>query len=239
MNFKGKKEIIGMIHLAGPNIVDKAMEEIAIFEEEGLSGIIIENYHSETHNISAVLAELKVHPTKLSVGINVLPNEFQIAYDIAEKYEMVDFIQLDYIAGKYGCLNNPQVLDADAFIERSMLARPIAVYGGVWPKYYTPHFDSILSVDLFDGVFLADAIVVTGDATGSETPLDKIIQFNELIDGKVPLIIGAGLNQKNVKEQLQYAQGAIVGSAFKPNGKTRQMVDRDLVQEFMNQVNSI
>lgn len=239
MNFKDKKEIIGMIHLAGPDIVDKAMEEIAIFEEEGLSGIIIENYHSDEINILAVLAELAVHPTKLSVGINVLPNEYDKAFQIAEKYKMVDFIQLDYLGGAYAKGNKIIALNADDYIEKSMNSRGVQVYGGVWPKYYNPVKGSILSVDVFDAMFLGDAIVVTGKGTGHETPLDKIKEFAKIIDGKCPLIVGAGLDASNVKEQLSYAQGGIVGSAFKPNGRTFQMVDRDLVKEFMDQVNSI
>ena len=57
--------------------------------------------------------------------------------------------------------------------------------------------------------------------------------------GYVSTIVGAGLTAQNVKEQLEFADGAIVGSAFKPNGRTRQMVDSDLVREFMNAVKEI
>lgn len=239
MEFK-KKEIIGMIHLSGPDVVMKAMEEIRIYEEEGLSGIIIENYHGDIKDILAVLLELKDDPTTLTVGINVLPNDYVYSFHICELYDFVKFIQLDYIAGTYQHNPTPISLDADDYIEKSMKCKAsVAVYGGVWPKYYKPIEGSILSVDLFDGAFLSDAVVVTGEGTGKETPLDKIKEFNKLLNGKVPLIVGAGLTAENVKEQLEYAQGGIVGSAFKPNGRTHQMVDRDLVRAFMNEVKKI
>lgn len=238
MDFK-QKEIIGMIHLAGPNAIEKAIEEIKIYEEEGLSGIIIENYHGSISEMYMVLEYLKLNPTTLSVGVNVLPNEFFLAFEMCEKYSFIDFIQLDYIAGRYAIGTTIIELDADLFIEKSMNAKNVKVYGGVWPKYYSPIKESILSVDIFDAVFLGSGVVVTGEGTGYETPLDKIKEFNKLIDGECPLIVGAGLTPQNVKEQLEYAQGAIVGSAFKPNGKTRQMVDRDLVREFMNAVKEI
>lgn len=244
MDFK-KKEIIGMIHLAGPDAIEKALEEIKIYEEEGLSGIIIENYHGGVYDIIRVLERLRFAKTTLSVGINILPNEYEIAFDICEQYDFIDFIQLDYLGGSY---KTNVSLDEDKFIAAMMSCRPVQVFGGVWPKYYTPVEGSVLSDDLFTAMFFGDAVVVTGEGTGSETPLDKIKLFRSTMDEyngkkiigrKKPLIIGAGLTPLNVREQLEYAQGAIVGSAFKPNGRTMQMVDRDLVKTFMDEVKKI
>lgn len=81
---------------------------------------------------------------------------------------------------------------------------------------------------------LCDAVVVTGAGTGKETPLDKIKAFRKIL-GDFPLIIGAGLTADNI-EQMQYADGAIVGSYFKPSGVTTAKVDRLLVKEFMSKV---
>lgn len=228
-----------MIHLAGPDTVQKALDEIDIYVQEGLSGIIIENYHGSVSEVRQVLSKLTFNLPLIRIGINILPNEFEEAFALAQQFPIVSFIQLDYIAGHYGSETNPIMLDADKFIEVSMNTRPVEIYGGVWPKYYTPLKESILSVDIFDAVFLGNVVVVTGAGTGSETPLKKIKVFNELIKGECKLIVGAGLTAENVKEQLQYADGGIVGSAFKPNGRTQQMVDRDLVREFMNAVKEI
>lgn len=244
MNFE-KKEIIGMIHLSGPDTLAKAMDEIKIYEEEGLSAIIIENYHGGMLDVTNVLDALVENPTTMSVGINILPNEYKVAYELCDKYDFIDFIQMDYIAGKY---NTSIQLDIENFYKEASTRLDIRILGGVWPKYYTPVEGSILANDIEEGLFLCDAIVVTGEGTGSETPFEKIQLFrdtmdgieDEMIDGKTyPLIVGAGVSPLNVAQQLEYAQGAIVGSAFKPLGKTRQMVDRDLVKVFMIEVNKL
>ena len=108
--------------------------------------------------------------------------------------------------------------------------------GGVWPKYYTPMPGSILENDLIDATKLCDMVVVTGSGTGKETPFDKIIKFRETI-GDFPIIIGAGLNKGNI-ESLKYADGAIVGSAFKPGNVTTSKVSYELVNEFMKKINN-
>ncbi len=40
-------------------------------------------------------------------------------------------------------------------------------------------------------------------------------------------------------EQLTIADGAIVGSCFKPYKRTQEMVNRELVKEFMSEVRKI
>jgi predicted TIM-barrel enzyme len=245
MDFK-KKEIIGMIHLSGPDVAQKALEEIRIYEEEGLSGIIVENYHGDIEDVIETLSLLKQHPTTLSVGINILPNEWSTVYEIANEFPFIEFMQLDYISGKY---KNRPTFDEENFIKAWIKQENIKIYGGVWPKYYTPVEGSDLKNDIHDALCLCDGIVVTGSGTGQETPLEKIKEFREIMNGygnkcklrgnTVPLIVGAGLTTENVGYCLGIAQGGIVGSAFKPNGRTAQMVDRDLVQEFMDVVNKI
>jgi len=252
MDFK-KKEIIGMIHLAGPNVIEKALDEIKIYEEEGLSGIIIENYHGSVADVISVLNALKEQPTTLSVGINILPNEFELAFDICSKYQFIEFIQLDYIGGEYQ--NGPDKtlkLDFERFIMTQLLKhdlKHIKVFGGVWPKYYLPIEGSRLGMDITEALFFSDAIVVTGSGTGQETPLDKIKTFRGIMNNDdkktklrgdlMPLIVGAGLTALNVREALETAQGGIVGSAFKPEGRTNRFVDRSLVKEFMDIVKEI
>ena len=48
--------------------------------------------------------------------------------------------------------------------------------------------------------------------------------------------ICAGVDKDNVLEQLAVADGAIVGSCFKPYKRTQEKVSRELVKEFMNKL---
>lgn len=231
MKFTGK-EILGMVHLSGPSVVERALEEIEIYQKQGLYGVIIENYHGSVNDIIYVLKKIDRKKITLKIGINVLPNEIEKAYEIATEYN-VDFIQFDFISGIY----EPNIqLDEFKYLELRQEYPDIFILGGVHPKYYRPVKGSILLNDLIKASELCDGIVVTGKATGIETEKDRIILFKSIIilnHLNKPLIIGAGLNTNNVVDQLSCADGGIVGSAFKPNGRTTKMVDEQLVKEFM------
>jgi predicted TIM-barrel enzyme len=249
MNFK-EKRILGMIHLSGDEgfKTQRALDEIAIYEEEGLYGCIIENYHGSADDVEEVLKNTDKRDNKIKIGINILPNEYAKAFELVNKYK-VDFIQLDYVGGTYlgGEYNDGGVkkIDIDSYFKTFVtIPSHVKVFGGVWPKYYTPVKGSNLENDIVDGLFCSDAIVVTGSGTGKQTPLDKIKDFRNIIQetrkfSKTPLIIGAGLDTSNVVEQMEFAEGAIVGSCFKPYKRTQEKVSRELVKEFMIEVKKI
>ncbi len=166
----------------------------------------------------------------LVIGVNILPNEFHFAFRLAGKYD-AQFIQLDYVAGKY----DKGELNFSAYSRMKENFPDIVVLGGVWPKYYTPVKYSDLETDVITGMERAEAIVVTGDGTGLETPYDKIERFREIM-GDHPLVIGAGLTPQNAYRQLCIADGAIVGTCFKVGDQTNNIVDRLKVRDFMSVV---
>ena len=228
--FGYKPPKIAMIHLAGEDPIDRALREIGIYEQEKIDAIIVENYHGSIFDVERTLDAIKERGTKLVVGVNILPNEYMAALDMADRYG-AKFIQLDYVAGDYygGYLNA-------AIYERCKEEHPdIAVLGGVWPKYYTPviETEAQLRADLEEGMKRADAIVVTGKGTGIETSIEKILQFREIIDD-FPLIVGAGVTPDNAHEQLENADGVIVGSSLKPLNQTDLMANRQYVTAFVD-----
>jgi uncharacterized protein len=224
------KAVFGMVHLSGVNPVEKALEEIRVYEGEGVYGIIIENYHNTTDFVIKTLESLK---TNLKVGINILPNEYEQAFELASKFN-ADFIQLDFVAGKY----TQAGIDGDKYMSVRNMYSNVEVLGGVWPKYYTPVADSVLVNDLSDATKRCNAVVVTGSGTGKETPLNKIKSFKASLHN-FPLIVGAGVTPENASQQLLFANGCIVGSAFKPFGNTNLPVDRRLVRRFMEEVRNL
>jgi len=228
-----KKPILAMIHLTGHDrAVQIAMEEIEILESEGVDGIIVENYHGDISDVKKTLEAIK-NP-KLLVGINILPNDYLFAFQLAKEYK-AHFIQVDYVSGNYR--NSPRV-DIAQFANCREHYPDVTVLGGVWPKYYHPTTESVLFDDLKQGTYLADAIVVTGEGTGKETPLTKIEEFRKIL-GKHPLIVGAGMTPASVQAQLSISDGAIVGSCLKPLGQTTQKINKSLVNEFMSEVKKI
>ena len=70
-----------------------------------------------------------------------------------------------------------------------------------------------------------------------ETPIKKLMDYKKILGSilnkEFPLIVGAGVNLNNVHEQLEIADGAIVGSYFK-NGNTQDPVVRENVRNLMS-----
>jgi len=225
----GKIPILGMIHLAGQNPLKRALEELALFEEEGIDGAIIENYYGSVEDVIATL-ETQKRKRKVVIGVNILPNEFDQSLLLARKYG-VDFVQMDYVSGIYWSGQ----LDFEHYRQVKQENPEIIVLGGVWPKYYHPIKGSDLEADLRVGVQRAEAIVVTGAGTGQETPFDKIRRFREII-GEHSLVIGAGLTPDNAYEQLCISNGAIVGTSLKLDDDTYNPVDRQRIKDFMSVV---
>ncbi|MDP3734048.1 MAG: BtpA/SgcQ family protein [Nanoarchaeota archaeon] len=223
----GTLPIVGMIHLAGDNPVPRALEELAIFEEEGVDGAIIENYHGSLSDVVKTISESAKLNSTIAIGVNILPNECNLAFSLAHQYG-IDFIQLDHIAGRYASGE----LNLGDYAQCKEKCSEIIVFGGVWPKYYQPVHGSSLAADIRQGMARAEAIVVTGSGTGKETPLSKIKIFREVL-GDHPLIVGAGLTPENAYQQLCLADGAIVGSCFKYDNNTQNPVERMRVADFM------
>lgn len=238
--FQSKQPVIAMLHLAGKSrkaVVETALQEMALFEKKGVEAVIVENYHGDVQDVINVLAELQGKFPSITVGVNILPNEYDIALELAHIFG-AKFIQMDFVSGAYGSKKNPTVLDLKKYEEARAKFPDVFVMGGVWPKYYRPVEGSDLTADLLAAKKLADAVVVTGSGTGMETPTEKIKIFRKILGPKFPLIIGAGVTLDNVAEQLPIGQGLIIGSYFK-DGNTKSPAIPERVDEFMTKVREV
>ncbi len=218
-----------MIHLAGGSSNEKirrALEELAIYLQEGVNGAIVEDYHGTFEDIEETLRQAQ-GKFNISLGVNVLRNPYS-GFGLAQRYG-ARFVQFDSV----------QTPDLNLELYDRMRAEfpSVVVLGGVGFKY-TPPTGNPLEVDLREGKSRCEAIVTTGDGTGIETPLDKLKQYKRLL-GEFPLIVGAGVNLKNVHGQLSIADGAIIGSYFKPDGNTRLPIDRQKVRDLMRVVSKV
>ena len=78
----------------------------------------------------------------------------------------------------------------------------------------------------------ADAIIVTGSQVGEETPIEMIDRVKKVVN--IPVIAGSGVNDTNIKDQLNIADGAIIGSGFKVNGKIENPISYELTKKVMD-----
>lgn len=217
-----------MIHLAGYSTkrkVKRALEEIAIFEGEGIHGIIVEDYHGTAKDVEGMLGVIAERGTSLVVGINVLSNPYS-GFSFADKYG-AKFIQFDSVQSPH--------LDSIGYAWLRKKFPNVVVLGGVGFKYIKSTGKS-LEEDLSDVKDMCEAIVTTGEGTGIETPTEKLREFRKVMDSigmnHLPLIVGAGVNDQNAREQLGICGGAIVGSFFK-GGSTRRKVNLENVRKLM------
>ena len=244
--FNVKKPIIGVIHLAGEDSycrISRALEEISIFEKEGIDGAIVEDYdrRSTFQDVVGTLDKLSKIENKIVFGVNVLGNPYS-------GFELANLFGARFV--KFDNIQTPG-MDLRFYNEMRSMSHDVSVLGGVRFKYAMPSGNS-LEADLKEGMSRCEAIVTTGEgeqfheskfwnpiqeglrAGRIETPMEKLIEFRKIM-GNYPLIIGAGVAASNVYEQLSVADGAIVGSYFK-NGNTENPVDAKRVRELMSEV---
>jgi membrane complex biogenesis BtpA family protein len=79
----------------------------------------------------------------------------------------------------------------------------------------------------------ADAVIVTGAATGKQTSLEDLKRAKQAA-GRAPVIAGSGVTASNVSTVMNVADGAIVGTFFKRDGMTTNPVDPGRVQALIS-----
>jgi predicted TIM-barrel enzyme len=183
----------------------------------------------------------------IPIGVNVLTNHPLSTYSVA-KEAGCQFIQLDCIIGKY---NGRFEVPIETLMHLKKHYHDILTLGGVHPKYYErvmPDWakdkkEEWLQNDLLELIGqiekynLAEVIVLTGDKTGGEPP--KNLAFAKHNKPNLEYIAGSGIKADSVCDILNYCNGAIVGSAFKQGGVTKNNpVSYELSKSFMEQVNT-
>ena len=85
-----------------------------------------------------------------------------------------------------------------------------------------------------------DALCVSGLTAGSPVDLNTLLSVKEMASQVgVPVFANTGVTVHNVDKMLEVADGAIVGTAFKYEGKFENHVDEKRVREFMEKVHSL
>jgi uncharacterized protein len=226
-NLFEKLPIIGMIHLAGESPVKRALQEIEVFERNGIDAAIIEDYHGSIEDVLETMQELSKRENKIILGINVLSNPYS-SFHIANQYG-AQFVQFDTVL-------TPR-LNLDLYNKKREAFPEILVFGGVGFKYQ-PTSQNTLDYDIKQGKERCEVIVTTGDGTGIETPIEKLIIYKEKLKD-FPLIVGAGVKLENVYDQLKVVDGAIIGSRLKKFNQTHNKLDRHKINDLMDIVKTV
>jgi membrane complex biogenesis BtpA family protein len=83
---------------------------------------------------------------------------------------------------------------------------------------------------------LADVILISGMAAGTEPRLDTVKEVKAAVGDTVPVLLNTGGKVENIRQYLSVADGVIVGSSLKVDGYTWNPVDEKRVKAFMAEV---
>ena len=111
---------------------------------------------------------------------------------------------------------------------------------GIWADVQVKHSHLLLpEVSLEESArtaweYGAEVLIVTGLSTGLETPLESVRRVKKAVP--IPVVAGSGFGLENAAEQLEAADGAIVGTAMKKGGSTMEPIDPELGRALMKAV---
>jgi len=254
--FGVSKVFIGVVHLSPlpgsprwsgsmEGVLTRAQEDALALAEGGADAVVVENFGDAPfstgpvgpHTVSAM--SLAVQAVKdvvsLPVGINVLRNDPQAALAIAAATG-VRFIRVNV---HYGVMAADEGIIEGRADETLRYRRTLGVdtavkiFADVLVKHAQPLGVSAISHVARETVQrgLADAIIVTGPATGSPAALHDLQTAKDAVP-QAPVLVGSGLDESNVAEFMSVADGAIVGTSLKLGGLIHNRVDPARVQRL-------
>lgn len=252
--FTAPKPLIGMVHLpalpGSPRaalsiaaICDFALRDADSLVSGGVDGLMVENFGDTPFFPGAVPAHTIAHITLVAaavkqrcgvpLGINVLRNDGLGALAVAAAVG-AEFIRINVFTGAR--VTDQGIVQGAAHHvqrERKLLGADVRIFADVAVKHSSPLGPRALEDEVEDTVQRggADAIIVSGSATGKPASLDDL-RCAKLAAGDAPVLIGSGATIEQLDEALRYADGLIVGATFKRDGVLGNPVDVARVKAF-------
>lgn len=261
--FKEKKPIIGMVHLrplpGSPmydpavmdmaGILETAVEEAKKLEEAGVDGVQVENMWDLPYNRPEDIG----HETAAALAVGIYEVRKHVSVPVGAECHMNGAETAMACAAAAGARWIRVFEWCNAFISQSgfinaaggrvsrlrsrLKADDILALCDVNVKHgshYIIHDRSVKEQAMDIEAQGGDAVIVTGFDTGMPPTVDKVLECKAAIG--LPVLLGSGLSADNITELLSAADGAIVGSAFKAQGKWQNPVDYYRTKEFMDKV---
>jgi membrane complex biogenesis BtpA family protein len=250
--------VIGVLHipalpgaprnqLALNAIVDWVLKDASTLSAGAVDALILENFGDAPfypgrvppHTISFMTAigrEVK-RAFRQPLGINVLRNDAESAIAVASAVA-AEFIRVNVHTGAR--VTDQGLIEGRAHETlryRKLLGSDVAIFADADVKHSAPLAPRRLEEEVEELVSRggADAVIVTGTATGKRTPIEDIRKAKTAA-GAAPVLAGSGVDAETVGEILRVADGVIVGTALKRDGVTVNEVDSERVRTFMDVV---
>lgn len=256
--FGVQKPIIALLHLRalpgdplfGPDdsmdkVLATAREEVRLLQEGGVDGILIANefslpYEKKVSHVTVAAMGYLVgalrEELKVPFGVNIVSNPLA-TIDLAAATG-ASFIRSTF-TGAYVGENGLTDTDIPAVLRRkkALGLDQLKLLFKVNPESDVYLAERPLAKITKSMIFhcFPDALCVSGASAGTETDSSLMEQVRAAAGG-TPILCNTGCTAANIKEKLNFSDGACVGTAFKKDGKFQNTVDGARVKEFMDQV---
>lgn len=251
--FGGNKVLTGCIHLlplpgspgyAGSitTVVETAMEEAALYSKYGFDAVIVENFGDapfyadrvppETIASMSVVVNEVVKAFPKPVGVNILRNDALAALAVAT-VAGARFIRVNIHMGTR--VTDQGLISGKSFETlrlRKNLGSNVLIFAdaGVKHSYSPGHYPVEQEAGDLVERGMADAIILTGEATGKPVDTDTPARIRSIV--RVPVIIGSGTTPGNLASYLNSVDGVIVGSYLKKDGLAANRPEEERVARF-------
>jgi uncharacterized protein len=256
--FRARRPVIGMVHLlplpgsprarALREIRDAALADARTLARGGVDAVLIENYgdvpftggtvEPQVIAVMSVLASEVRAAAALPVGINVLRNDAHSAVAVALA-SGASFIRVNVHVG--AAETDQGHIDGkahDTLRFRKAMGAEIAIFADVFVKHARPSDGMDLRLAAQDTAYrgLADALLVTGSATGWAADVERLRTVKRAVPDR-PVLVASGVTPENIGEYAE-ADGFIIGSALERGGRAGNRVELKRVQAVVRAVKS-
>jgi len=254
MTSASSPRLVGVLHLPGlpgsPNgrrtaddIGRAAAEEARVLENAGYDAVIVENFGDIPFlprvgavTVSAMtVSALRIRDTcpNLPLGINVLRNDVDAALAVAVAVGAA-FVRVNVHVGAR--VTDQGVIQGEAGAtmraRQALGATSIQVWADVDVKHSAPLGVRAVADEAADAALrgMADAILITGEGTGRAVDIAKLEDVRRAVN--VPVYVASGATVAALPTLARAADGVIVGSAIRKDGKAGGRVDRETAEAF-------
>jgi hypothetical protein len=259
--FGTRKPIIAMCHFqalpgdpyydaeAGmERVVEKAKQDLLNLQEGGVDAVMFSNEFSlpyltkvkpqTTAAMGRVIGELMSF-IKVPFGVNVLWDPIaSIDLAAATGAKFIREIMSGVYASDFGLWNTNAGEVARHKVEVGR--KDLKLLFNIVPeaaKYLADRdIAEIAKTTVFNN--RPDALCVSGLTAGAETDSQVLLKVKSVVPDTV-VFTNTGCRIDNVEKQLAHADGAVVGTTFKIDGKFENPVDKSRVKAFMDKVKSL
>ena len=226
-------------------LTDAVRADVRHLLDGGVDGILFCNEDDRPYSLhvgpeipatmAAVIAE--VRPTDRPFGVDILWDA-HAAMALA-KATGATFMR-EVVTGAYESDMGVWAPDAAELLRyrRLLDADDVLVMGNITPEFASPLGSRTVAQRALSAITssLLDVVLIAGPMAGAEPDLAVVREAADAVAGQVPVFMNTGARAENVGRFLEVADGVIVGSGLKRDGRTWSPVDPDRVSAFMRAV---